>query len=169
MYTTTFQRDGDEVTVQVTPQEDGSFLVHVGQRNHTVRVEARANGELRLWLDGRPVDAWVARVRGEIQVALGGQVYRLAPPRPRRGRMGAGGAEDVAGVLTAGMPGQVLTVEVAPGDTVQPGDTLLILEAMKMELRITAPTAGRVKAVHCKEGDVVERGQRLIEIEEGTE
>jgi methylmalonyl-CoA carboxyltransferase 1.3S subunit len=55
---------------------------------------------------------------------------------------------------------------VSEGDTVERGQTLVILEAMKMELRVTAPEAGRVKRLLVQMGDVVERGQALVEIGE---
>jgi biotin carboxyl carrier protein len=53
----------------------------------------------------------------------------------------------------------------AEGEAVTRGQTLLLLEAMKMELRVTAPADGRVWRVHCATGQVVERGQLLIELE----
>ena len=62
------------------------------------------------------------------------------------------------------MPGQIRAVAVVVGADVAEGDTLVVLEAMKMELRIRAPHAGRVTAVSCKVGDVVERGQLLVEL-----
>jgi biotin carboxyl carrier protein len=65
------------------------------------------------------------------------------------------------------MPGLVREVLATEGAAVKRGDTLVVLEAMKMELRLTAPYAGRVRRVHCAAGQVVERGQRLVELEEG--
>jgi biotin carboxyl carrier protein len=53
---------------------------------------------------------------------------------------------------------------VKAGDAVKRGDTLVVLEAMKMEMRLTAPHDGVVKAVHCREGEVVERGRTLLEV-----
>jgi biotin carboxyl carrier protein len=59
----------------------------------------------------------------------------------------------------------VREVLVAEGDTVQRGQTLVILEAMKMEIRVAAPGDGQVRRLLVRQGDVVERGQRLVEIE----
>jgi biotin carboxyl carrier protein len=53
---------------------------------------------------------------------------------------------------------------VKAGDAVKRGDTLVVLEAMKMEMRLTAPHDGVVKAVHCREGEVVERGKVVVEV-----
>jgi biotin carboxyl carrier protein len=64
------------------------------------------------------------------------------------------------------MPGKVLDVRVGVGDTVSAGQVLLILEAMKMEHRITAPTDGTVTAVSVAAGDQLERGAALLHVEE---
>jgi biotin carboxyl carrier protein len=61
------------------------------------------------------------------------------------------------------MPGRVLDVLVQAGDRVHQGDTLVLLEAMKMELRIQAPADGEVARVLVTPGQVVERGQLLID------
>ena len=72
--------------------------------------------------------------------------------------------------LTAPMPGAVLAAEVAPGDTVNKGDLLVILEAMKMEHRIVAPRDGTVERVHVTVGDQVDNAQLIITLaEEGVE
>ena len=69
------------------------------------------------------------------------------------------------GSLSAPMPATVIRVDAAPGDQVTSGQTLLVLEAMKMELPVRAPGDGRVKAVHCKPGDLVQPDVSLIEFE----
>jgi biotin carboxyl carrier protein len=63
------------------------------------------------------------------------------------------------------MPGQVRAVNVREGEAVTKGQTLLVLEAMKMEIRIQSPRNGTVKAVFATQGQTVEREQILIEIE----
>ena len=79
-----------------------------------------------------------------------------APPYPLPG------ADDAGGGLTAPMPGAMLSTDVAVGDDVRKGDLLLILEAMKMEHRITAPRDGKVEAVHIEAGEQVANGQLLV-------
>jgi pyruvate carboxylase subunit B len=63
------------------------------------------------------------------------------------------------------MPGQVRAVNVNEGDTVTKGQTLLVLEAMKMEIRVQAPHGGVVKKLFVNQGQTVEREQMLLEIE----
>ena len=65
----------------------------------------------------------------------------------------------------APMPATVVAINTAPGQAVNEGDTLIVLEAMKMELPIKAPRSGVVKAVHCAKGELVQPGVNLLEIE----
>lgn len=71
-----------------------------------------------------------------------------------------------AGSLVTDMPGKVVKLLTAEGAVVNQGDTLLILEAMKMENEIKAGIDGVVKSVHVSEGQTIESGQLMIEIEE---
>jgi biotin carboxyl carrier protein len=64
--------------------------------------------------------------------------------------------------ITAPMPGLILQINVQQGDTVSPGDTLLVLEAMKMENIIKSSGEGTVKSVHVSKGQSVEKGQVLV-------
>jgi acetyl/propionyl-CoA carboxylase alpha subunit len=76
---------------------------------------------------------------------------------------GAGGEQSA---LTAPMPGTVIKVLAAPGDRVSPRQTLLVLEAMKMETPVVSPYQAVVRAVHVAEGDQVAGGALLVELEE---
>lgn len=70
-----------------------------------------------------------------------------------------------AGAVNAPMPGTILSVDVKVGDVVKAGDTLCILEAMKMENEIVAPVDATVKGVHVNKGDTVANGDLLITLE----
>ena len=74
----------------------------------------------------------------------------------------AGKADEIA----APMPGTVIRVLVAPGDEVEARATLAVIEAMKMEMPLQAPRAGRVRAVNAAEGDTVARGAILVELDD---
>jgi 3-methylcrotonyl-CoA carboxylase alpha subunit len=81
-------------------------------------------------------------------------------------RIEAGASNDEHhGGLVAPMPGVVLEVMVSSGDSVEAGQTLMILEAMKMEHRIVAAEDGTVTAVHYNAGDRVEQGTNLLDVE----
>jgi 3-methylcrotonyl-CoA carboxylase alpha subunit len=68
-----------------------------------------------------------------------------------------------AGVMSP-MPATVVAIHAIPGQAVTDGETLIVLEAMKMELPIKAPRSGVVKAVHCAKGDLVQPGVNLLEL-----
>ena len=157
----TYEIDGEPYTVILTATADG-YQATIGARRVRVRAVPDAHGHLRLTVDDRQVRAVVAG-RGPVRhVGVDGHVWALRRPdirRPRRGRR-----RDADGALEAAMPGLVLDVLVREGDQVARGDTLVLLEAMKMELRIAAPRAGQVATVHCRPGAVVERGQRLVDL-----
>jgi biotin carboxyl carrier protein len=65
--------------------------------------------------------------------------------------------------LKAPMPGLIVGISVQPGDAINKGDSLLILEAMKMENNLKAPGDGTVKMIRVAKGDRVEKGQVLVE------
>jgi 3-methylcrotonyl-CoA carboxylase alpha subunit len=81
---------------------------------------------------------------------------------------------DISGAEAAGdqrvmapMPGLVGAVEVTQGQSIEKGDTCVIMEAMKVVLRLPAPMSGRVMHVHCEAGETVARGTVLVELEAG--
>ena len=95
-------------------------------------------------------------------VFLDGRTYVIE--RARR-ESSHGRAHDDEAALASPMPASVVRVNVEPGQEVSAGDVLVLLEAMKMELTITAPRAARVKAVACRAGELVQPGVPLIELE----
>jgi 3-methylcrotonyl-CoA carboxylase alpha subunit len=153
-------RCGDEE--RVVFWEPGGNRVRVGERTYEVRFSRSAGGRLDLLVDGRPLVAHVVKDGSRVLVHAAGRAYELARATGAA-RHHAGGIHDRA--LTAPMPGQVRAVLVTPGQEVARHETLVVLEAMKMELRIRAPLSGRVHRVGCRVGEVVERGQVLVEIE----
>jgi acetyl-CoA/propionyl-CoA carboxylase, biotin carboxylase, biotin carboxyl carrier protein len=97
----------------------------------------------------------------------------LPPPPPQAppdvddtSYAGTGGAGGEQSALTAPMPGTVIKVLAAPGDHVGQRQTLLVLEAMKMETPVVSPYEAVVRAVHVAEGDQVAGGALLVELEE---
>lgn len=108
-----------------------------------------------VYVAGPPADRWLF---------WNGRVYHR-PFEEDRAARGAGAAADARQTLTAPMPATVLKVLVAPGATVARGDTLVILEAMKMELPVRSAADARVVAVECCEGELVQPGAVLVELE----
>ncbi len=156
---------GDEsAVVQVEAVGDG-YTVTVNGRAYGVRLTTNPArpGELALAVDGSQHLAWVAADGPRRWVALSSQPCVLTVPQA--GPAAAGARPGGHDTLEAQMPGVVRRVLVAAGERVERGQVLVLLEAMKMEIRVTAPHAGRVEAVSVEEGQAVERGQRLVEVE----
>jgi acetyl/propionyl-CoA carboxylase alpha subunit len=132
---------------------------------HQVRQLSAADHVLVLDVDGHR-ERMVVNVQPHILEAVHhGQRFVFEPPDPTSDRATDAGG----GTLLAPMPGTVLAVDVAAGDTVAPGQRLGVLEAMKMELALTAPFAGRVANVGAGVGDQVRLGHVLFEVEENPD
>ena len=131
---------------------------------HQIEVLDRQQGVLSLRFDGTPMTFYWAADGGSIWITHGGCSFRLERPsgRARRLVQEAGAGE----VVRAPMPAQVRSIQVAAGDTVERGQTLLLLEAMKMEIRIKSPAGGQVKRLLVVNGQAVEKDQMLVEIGE---
>ena len=140
------------------------------------RLNARPAVRVRIGADERDVAVPVHVGPGiattissdEILVDVSGRAYRarLAPP-PTVDEALRHAQRDKGAIATvvAPMPGQVLAVKVAEGDEVEPGQTLVVLEAMKMENAVTAPAMATVTRVLVATGQQVQRGDALVELE----
>jgi biotin carboxyl carrier protein len=91
-----------------------------------------------------------------------GAVWRIE--RAQSGGRPRGRGRGDASVMSP-MPATVVAINTAPGTAVEEGETLIVLEAMKMELPIKAPRAGIVKSIKCTKGELVQPGVNLLELE----
>jgi 3-methylcrotonyl-CoA carboxylase alpha subunit len=156
----TYDHKGVTYTIRLEAQADGAYTATINGRVQNVRAYPLPDGGWRLVLDGQTIIAYSAADGNTRHVAINGESHTLTIPDSRTRRRTAAHAGD----LTAQMPGQVIAISVNEGDAVQTGQTLVVLEAMKMEIRVAAPGDGVVKKLLVAVGDVVERGQRLVEI-----
>ncbi|PWJ12462.1 biotin carboxylase N-terminal domain-containing protein [Jannaschia seohaensis] len=148
----------EEIAAEVEALGRGRFRVTVGDAVHEV---ARGAG----WtVDGARVPAEIGHAEGAVHL-FWGNVYSFAVPDPLAV---AGAARAASGLVEAPMPGLVKAVFVAAGSTVVLGDRLAVLEAMKMEHTLVAPSDGVVAEVLAAEGVQVEAGAALVRMEEGT-
>jgi biotin carboxyl carrier protein len=127
-----------------------------------------APGTYRVEDDGKQVVVFVAGTADDRWAFCNGEVYRerTAGTAAHSGRPRRSGAKAEAThyELTSPMPATVVKVLVAPGQPVRHGDTLVVLEAMKMELPIRAPGDAVVQAVNCREGELVQPDRTLVEL-----
>lgn len=128
---------------------------------HRVRTaDGTEATELLVAIDGQVRRALVVRAGDRLVVSLDGRAHAFTLGEEARGRAGVPGG----GVATAPMPGKIVRVLVSAGDAVEPGDPLVVLEAMKMETTLRAEIAGTVTAVAAAAGSMVEAGTVLVEI-----
>ncbi|MFI4949307.1 MAG: acetyl/propionyl/methylcrotonyl-CoA carboxylase subunit alpha [Alphaproteobacteria bacterium] len=152
-------RSGDKMlAVAATASGDGWDL-RVGDRGCYAAAAFAADGGASVTLDGARSRAIVLAYVDTLAVFIDGESWRLervdqlAPPA---------GADVHAGRLSAPMPGRVVQLLVAAGDSVRQGQPLIVIEAMKMEHTIAAPRNGAVEMVRYAVGDLVEESAELI-------
>jgi propionyl-CoA carboxylase alpha chain len=141
---------------------DGVFRFTVGDTAQAVTVIEAGKGEVNLTIDGLRA-SWLAQPEGDQWLVHGphGDITLRELPR-----FPAPGGASSTGGLKAPMPGVVLSTAVKPGDAVIRGQLLLVLEAMKMEHRITAPRDGVVAELHVAAKDQVKNGALLLTLAE---
>lgn len=146
----------DRGEYRVVVSEDGT----VSAGGTSLAVRQGRDGTLAIG-EQPTVAAWTAADGDTRWVFVGGEVFRFetwkeGPRRRARGQHGT---------LAAPMPATVVRIEVAVGDAVRRGDTLIVLEAMKMELPIRAPADGIVTKVNCRVGELVQPAVGLLDLD----
>jgi biotin carboxyl carrier protein len=140
-----FRLDGDERQADVETPEPGVYSVIMNGRAYEARIEENVHG---------------------LAVVIDGFRFRIDVRDPRRlerlpGAPGREGGE----TIVAPMPGKVVRVLVAPGDPVEAGQGLVVVEAMKMQNEMKASIPGRVATLPAREGATVAAGEILATIE----
>jgi biotin carboxyl carrier protein len=159
---TQFDQAAQTYSVDLTPAGK-NYRAMLNDKSFAVEILRVEDGHLNLLIDGQPVNATVSTDGAKRWVTVNGQTWVLT--KSSGGRKSSGHGGHTTGELIAPMPGLVRAVQVAEGDSVTKGQTLVIVEAMKMEIKITAPRDGKVKFLKVKTGQIVEREQTLVEIE----
>ncbi len=145
--TTVITGEGETYSVKILHAEAGSLTLCL------VRFSDSASVTQSVYVSTDGPKRWVT---------VNGQTFVLTKTIGA-GKRG-GHAHHAAGVLVAPMPGLVRAVQVTEGETVEKGQTLLILEAMKMEIKVAAPQAGKVKSLKVQTGQTVEKDELLVEV-----
>jgi len=160
------EHDGRTVPVEVTG-EAGRYTLVIDGAAVTVDARQTAEGIWSILLDGASHVAAVAEQEAGYAVDVAGERYTIRVEEQTRYLIRTRGATASARgqVLKAPMPGKVTVVEVTIGQTVAPGDGLIVLEAMKMENEFKAAVAGTVKEIRVEAGQAVNPGDVLVVIE----
>ena len=179
-------------TAKLLPTLQGSFrnsvmppetiLYRIGPATHTLTYRPRRDGSFAFTLNGTAITAHIetttettitltiASQRHAFTLVTTGPTIHLHGPHgdldlTELPRFPPPATTEATGGVRAPMPGRVLALHATQGQHVTSGDLLLILEAMKMEHRITAPTSGTITTLHVALGDQVPNGATLVIIE----
>lgn len=151
----------DNTSFDITPSGKG-YLATLGDKTISIEALRVDNGRMELLIDNQRVIAYVSSDNAKRWVTVYGRTVVLTK---LSGAKRGGAGQDHASELAAPMPGVIRGVNAGEGESVTKGQTLMVLEAMKMEIRIQAPFDGVVKSLAVKVGQTVEREQILIVLE----
>mgnify|MGYP001186319345 CR=1 FL=1 len=156
--------------VEILHQDGATTLIWEGQ-SHPIDILELEAGCYSILLDGRSVEVRLDQAKSPdpethaYRAMLYDGAYEFALVDPRRALLaGAGGPGAGGGLLASPMPGKIVKLLVKPGDAVQEGQTLPVMEAMKMQNELKTNTTGTVATVHGQEGATVETGAALITV-----
>jgi biotin carboxyl carrier protein len=142
---------------------NGSICAHVDGREVEADVAQIARDIFSILLQGRPIEVRIEPAANGLVAHVGDRQFHMRIADPREWRRGRAGAAELEGRqhVTAPMPGKIVSVLVAAGGTVQAGQGLLVVEAMKMQNEIVAPKSGTLEKVLVREGQTVNAGELL--------
>ena len=155
--TVQFERGSDSPNDYVARLDDSAAI--------EIEIESDRAGCGWLHLGGKVRRYQTARRDQRVFVWLDGYSYTFDIEQRTARRVGGSAAAVGGGQLNAPMPGTILKISVAAGDEVEAGAAVIVMESMKMEMTLTAPSAGTVKEIHCKVGQLVEVDQLLASLE----
>ena len=160
----------DTQDVELSHQDGLTTLVWEGQA-HPIDILELEPGCYSILMDGRSVEVRLDQAKSPdpeahaYRAMLYDGAYEFSLVDPRRALLsGTGGAGAGGGLLASPMPGKIVKLLVKVGDQVQEGQTLLVMEAMKMQNELKAAVNGTVATVHTQEGATVETGAPLITV-----
>lgn len=158
-----FKLGDAEHNLELSRSAEG-YQLHLANQVIAFDLKSGSDNRARLTLDGVHYEVVIATRGDDVFVHLNGEAYQLRYENPlkRLAEAGQGGAEDR---VLAPMPGSIVSVQVKPGDTVTKGQTLLVMESMKMETTVTAPRDGVIEAVTYDKGQTFDRDALLLSLE----
>jgi len=155
-----------EVVLERTSEARGEqHVAEIGDRHVPVEIESEDGRSGWVRMHGRVHRFHAHRKDGAVEVWVSGRRYEFDMVERTAQRASGVAAAGAVKAINAPMPGTVLKVNVKEGAAFEAHDPLIVVESMKMETSLSAPTAGRVARVLCNEGDLVEMNELLIELE----
>jgi len=158
--------NGIDETIEILAPAPGCRFRLGQDAERAAEVQVPEPGVYSVLMGGRSYDARVEEHPSGLVIALEGYRFEVAVRDPRRLARGAASrGRQAIESIAAPMPGKVVRVLVAPGDSVETGQGLVVVEAMKMQNEMKSPRAGRVVSVAAREGATVAAGEVLATVE----
>ncbi len=150
--------------------QDGRVFANLDGQEYGLEVSEPEPGVFLFKHEGRVYEASVSRPESTYEtthVRIGTNEFDIQLTDPKRLRTASSGAEHADGLaeIRTAMPGKVVRILLQPGAEVEKGDSVLVVEAMKMQNELKAPKAGTIKEIRVKEGAAVSAGDVLATIE----
>lgn len=157
-------RLGDAEHLVALSRSPQAYRLHVGDTRLDIRLDPAADGRARLVVGDRAFEVVIATRGDEVFVHLDGEahVLRYQHPLDRLAAQSGGSADDR---ISAPMPGSIVSLAVQVGEAVSRGQTLLVMESMKMETTLLAPRDGVVAAIRFDKAQSFDRDAVLLELE----
>ncbi len=156
-----YEHQGKQYPVSIIREGD-AFKVGIGDKFFRVESKELKPGFFSLSIDGRIVKCNIATEGNQRHIFINGDVYRFN--RVEAGARPAG-FDKLPSSITSPISGKVTAVGAADNDSVNAGQVLITIEAMKMEYQIKAPYAGKIEKINFKVGDQVDIGELLVQME----
>lgn len=147
--------------------KDGCYLVNVENEKFEVDVQLLSANCLSLLVNNKIHTIYIAENKERKYLAVGGEQFCLAEAKAVSEKEFVAEAGPIEGkqFVCSPMPGTVIKINVAEGEEVEKNQSLVIVEAMKMENEIRSPIKGKVKKINCTAGDLVGADEPIIELE----
>jgi acetyl/propionyl-CoA carboxylase alpha subunit len=163
----TFNWSGSAYSVE-TEAQDKTIVMKIDNTTHTVEdIECREN-LIDLRVDGIHHNIYYARARDKLFLAINGDCYSIELKDDSKTKK-SHGAVSKGDSVSSPMPGVIVKIPIEEGDEVKAGETLVIVEAMKMQNELRSPRDGVVGKVNFKEGQQIDALQLIVELKPGAE
>lgn len=157
--------DGEDVTLELERGQDGIRARREGGEWRAVDLERVGDSGLYLLMvDNRPSELYLERRRGGAIVTIGRHIFNcdVGPWRPGAARGPQAGAGAAQTRIVAPMTGSIVEVRCHPGDEVEQGQVLMVIESMKMNNELRSPSAGVIDVLPVSAGQRVKQGDLLV-------
>ncbi len=156
---------GDRDYVITVDKSEGSAAVKIDDRSLESEIIRVTPHSFSIRLGGRQRTAFVARSEEKIHVHVAGRLFEFEDTSARKQSFAGGEGALGDGSVSSPMPGRVVKIPVEEGQVIEKNQILVIVEAMKMENPLKSSVKGTVRKIHFVEGDLVDAGKPIVEVE----